>query len=40
MNVVSSPAAQPARPFARLASELCRFGAVGVVGFVVDSAVT
>ncbi|GGC44930.1 hypothetical protein GCM10011504_24160 [Siccirubricoccus deserti] len=39
MTVVSSPAAQPERPLARLAGEFCRFGAVGVVGFMVDAAV-
>jgi putative flippase GtrA len=39
MTVVSSPAAQSARPLARLVGEFCRFGAVGVAGFVVDAAV-
>jgi putative flippase GtrA len=38
MTVISSPA-QTARPLARLVGELFRFGAVGVAGFVVDSAV-
>jgi putative flippase GtrA len=39
MTVVSSSAAQTARPLARLVGEFCRFGAVGVAGFVVDSVV-
>jgi putative flippase GtrA len=39
MTVVSSPVARTARPLTRLAGELYRFGAVGVAGFVVDSAV-
>jgi putative flippase GtrA len=34
-----STVAQPTRPLMRLAAEFCRFGVVGVAGFVVDAAV-